>query len=245
MVTEQEKIRAFLNFRHEWEKSKLGFVNSYTRGIVTYVVSLLFLLFGVIFFVTNYSLWEKLLFLGIVILVFTLSCLINTRSIFPIKEDRYWWMLLLSNVFGFLFNAVYFVTALSRDYGFRIDLGGIEKFVLEESDGLNLIEMMYSFVFSLFYIALMTILISYGLSLKDRHVQGNNKFMVAVSYVIAISSGFSIFLFVLLLTASPKVYDFFIYITVGSMFFIYAENLFWKSSPFNVSTSSGNSVSVQ
>ncbi|MDO8572869.1 MAG: hypothetical protein Q7S11_03845 [bacterium] len=230
-IGNQKKIQSILNLKHEWEKSRLGFLNTFTRYLVSYFVSLIFLVTGVFLFISNVSIQGKLLFLGFTILIFLSSYLIHRQMFNSIKEDRIkrtLFMLLLGNVFGFLFNLIYFVVVLGNGYGLHLSLGGIGDLMLRKSDGLNMVEGMYSLVFSFILIVLMMISISYGLSLRDRFSQEKNKLMTMVSYAVAVTAGFFTFLFVLLLVAYPKLYNLFIYLTVGSMFFIYAENLFTK-----------------
>jgi len=140
-------------------------------------------------------------------------------------------VILLGNIFGFLFNFIYFTVKMGSDYDYQLTFGGAEKFVffIKKAGELNLIEGMYGFVGGIIFIISLSMIASYGLSLKDKFKKEGKSLKALLSVIAAIIAAFSLFLFILFYQSTFK---FIIYFIAGSMLFIYGTNLFKKNSIF-------------
>ncbi|MDO8529202.1 MAG: hypothetical protein Q7S18_00870 [bacterium] len=213
-------------------KSLFYFFNLYARFLVSYTVAIFFVFLGIIFFIEAtipIPIQTKLIFLGLSFLLLAISYLFHRGEIIHRKMIKT--MILLGNVFGFLFNFIYFTVKIGSDYGYQIAFGGAEKFVssIEKTSELNLIEAMYGFVGGIIFIISLGMIASYGLSLKDKFKKEGKNLKALLFVVAAIVAAFSLFLLILFYQSTFK---FVVYFITGSMVFVYGTNLFKKNSIF-------------
>ncbi len=200
------------------------------RIFVSYFLGLLFAVYGIIFFIgarIDLPPQSKLIFLGFVLFFWLITYLIHRNEISHLKSIKL--IVLLGNVFGFLFNFVYSAIKIAGNYGIQLNFGGIENFVFFKNDGLDLIEMMFAIVGGMVWFAAIISVSIYGLMLKDRFKKEGNRIKAYFSVIAAIICIFLIFLFMIFYL---ETYKSFIYYITGSMFLIYGVNLFKRNLNF-------------
>lgn len=227
MLTEQ-----ILKSGYIFGKSIFDFFNIYARFLISYTVAIFFVFFGIAFFISAkipISIQTKLIFLGLSFLFLLVSYFIHRSQI--IRQKTIKMVILLGNIFGFLFNFIYFTVKIGSNYNYQLTFGGAEKFVFftKKAGELNLIEGMYGFVGGMLFIISLSMIVIYGLSLKDKFEKEGSKIKSIFSVVAVVFAGFCLFLLILFYQTTFK---FVIYFIVGSMLFIYGTNLFKKNSIF-------------
>jgi len=109
-------------------KSLFDFFNLYARFLVSYTVAIFFVFFGIAFFIgvrIPIPTQTKLIFLGLSFLLLFVSYLIHRGELIRRKIIKI--AILLGNVFGFLFNFIYFTVKMGSDYDYQLTFGGAEK----------------------------------------------------------------------------------------------------------------------
>lgn len=221
MATEQT-----VQSTYAFGKSLFDFFNLYARFLVSYTVAIFFLFFAFTFFVgerIQISAQTKLIFLGLSVLLVFVSYIIHRQKISIPKIV--FLVILWGNVFGFLFNIIYVATNITRNYGYPLVFGGIEKFVFfkERAEDLTLIEEMYAFVGGIIFIMLLGIIAMQGLSMRDALHKRGNPIKALLPIIIAIAAALGLFLMIIWY---QNIFQFAVYAIVGSMLFIYGRNLF-------------------
>lgn len=210
-------------------KSLMAFFNFYARFLISYPVAVFFIIFGIIFFSDKILVrtQTKLIFLGLAILLLIISYLIHKVEIIGWKTIKL--IILLGNIFGFLFNFIYFLVKICNDIGYYITLGGAEKFVfsINKPGAFNLIELMYGFVGGIIFILSLSLFAIYGLDLKDKYLKEGKKIKAALSIILCICAAFIFFLLFLFFQTT---FNYILYFITGSMLYIYGVNLFKKDS---------------
>ena len=221
-----------LKIGYDLGKSIPDFLNIYSRFLISYTVAIFFVFFGIVFFAGSviYVLPQiKLIFLGLSLMLFLVSYLIHRTKITRLKALAL--LILGGNVFGFLFNLVYFIVKTGRGYGHQLTFGGIEKFIFYTKNAHegNMIEAMYGFIGGMIFIILLSLIVSVGLTAKDKFVKEGKHKKALLSVAVSIVAAFGLFLLILLYLTVYKSVTYFI---AGSMLFIYGKNLFTKNSNF-------------
>lgn len=228
IIGEVKKIGAF-------EKSFFDFLSIYAKFLVTYICGLFFLLFGFTLFVESavtVSTQSKSILLAVALISFCLSYMIHSGEIVHSRILSI--VILMGNVFGFLFSGIYAIVKIGSEHGHVFSFGGIEKYVFyAKLGGFNIIETMYGYVGGILVIIVMSVTVMYGLSLKDRFTKEGRKLRALLYFLLAILCGLSFFLIIFFLGVYyQSIITYLIYSITGSMLFIYGTNLFKKQSRF-------------
>jgi hypothetical protein len=208
--------------------------NGLAKILVSYIFSLVFILDALkLLAEKDIPIQTKVVFYAIALILLGISYRINIDK-FAQSETTFVLVLLVGNIFGFLFNLIYVLFNLLYENDYLVTFGGLEKFIFSvdssrEGTGLNMFDFVYVSVGILFLYIIVGLIIMYGLSIKDILKKGGGGIKLVVPivaiFIICFSLFFSIFFF----------RDFYmnsIYFITGSMLFIYGSNIFNRKSWF-------------
>lgn len=222
-------------------------LNLLARGLVKYILSFLFLILGVALLARDkisvelpegdtfigLSFKNKIILIVFVLIVFLLSFIRQKTRFAKVRKSTkdatinfqrvailFWFLLFFGNIFGLLFGAIFFLTNLAGQFKYKLNLYGFEQLGL-------LIHFGEGLIFGFLFVFILAFLVTAGLSARDAYQKTANKFKLVAAYVLTVFIPFAFFVFILIF---PQVYLLFILFFTGSLFSIYAENLFKKTT---------------
>lgn len=219
---------------NEFFKTIPKLFNGIAKILITYIFSLVFILNALkLLAEKDIPIQTKVVFYVTALILLGVSYRINFDK-FSQSDTKLVLVLLMGNIFGFLFNLIYVLFNLLYENDYLVTFGGLEKFIFSvdsssEGTGLNMFDFVYASVGVVFLYIIVDLIIMYGLSIKDilKKDGGGIKLVIPIIaiFIICFSVFFSILFF----------HDFYmngIYLITGSMLFIYGSNIFNRKSWF-------------